>query len=156
MRLSDASGSFSDAYLDTTLRYMRENRIASPSKAPRPSQPTGASRSSAAGPSSKNNESADDEDNVAEQLADDAIKLYLQGSSSNKKVPVKTRRTTTAMSLVRHYLKASGIGDFDESEVKKRKIRLEIDGEEIEYDCTVGEIADGELEGDECLDVVGV
>ncbi|KAG9044673.1 hypothetical protein FS837_007720 [Tulasnella sp. UAMH 9824] len=76
-----------DAYLDTTLRYMRENRIASPSKASHPSRPTGGLNSSAAGPSSKANNSADDEDDVAEQLADDAIKLYLQGSSSSKKVP---------------------------------------------------------------------
>ncbi|KAG8910455.1 hypothetical protein FRC00_008146 [Tulasnella sp. 408] len=135
---------------------MRENRVASPSKASHPSRPTGGPNPSMAGPSSKAHHSADDEDDVANQLADDAIKLYLQGSSSSKKVPVKTRRTTTAMSLIRHYLKASGHGDFDEADVKKRKIHLKFDGEDIEYDCTVGGIADGELEGDECLDVVGV
>ncbi|KAG9001633.1 hypothetical protein FRB90_011580 [Tulasnella sp. 427] len=146
-----------DAYLDTTLRYIRENRIASPSKASRPSNPAvPAIGTSKAGTSSKGNESTDDEDDVSTQLADDAIKLYLQGSSSSKKVPVKTRRTATAMALIRHYLKISGVGELTENEVKKREIHLAFDGDEIDYDCTVGEIEDGELEGEECLDVVGL
>lgn len=43
-----------------------------------------------------------------------------------------------------------------DAQIKSQRIRLQFEGDDIAYDETVGKIADGELEGGECLEIVGL
>lgn len=92
---------------------------------------------------------------MEKQISDDKVKLFLQSSNGGGKVSLKARKTSTVMALIHFFLKKMG-EDMTDAAIKKKGIRLQFDGESLDYDEKVGEIEDGGLEGDECLDVVGL
>ncbi|KAG8907873.1 hypothetical protein FRB99_001732 [Tulasnella sp. 403] len=147
-----------EAYLDTTLAYIRAHRLDSPPKSrppranphepPTPSRPTTSQR----GHEGDNDGEGDDDDDDDDD--DGRLVLGLQ-SGAHQKVTVTTRKTTTAMSLLKYYMAKVGM-PMNEEEIEEKNIRLAFDGEAIGYEDTVADIADGELEGEECLDVLGI
>lgn len=156
---------FVDAYLDATLTYIRANRgHLAPNSTTLSSSASGlASQAGPAGSSSKtvqaqSTSGTGGDGDSDEGETNEVIRISMQASGTHtKKLPVKTRRTTLAMALLRHFIKSATGSEMSEEEIRSKRIRLICDGEDVPYDTCCADMNDGDgLEDDECLDVVGL
>lgn len=101
-------------------------------------------------------QAGDNSDNDEEET--EILRINLQSSTQHgKKIPVKTRKTTVAMNLLKHFIRTVLGQEMSEEQIRAKNIRLKCDGEDVPYDMCCADMNDGDgLEDDDCLDVAGL
>ncbi|KAG8998313.1 hypothetical protein FRB93_013788 [Tulasnella sp. JGI-2019a] len=150
-----------EAYLDSTLAYIRANRFNSSVENALSSSVNGVSSSTndpvaALNTSATSGQGGDDENEDEDNPESDQLRIQLQAGPGSKKISVKTRKTTIAMTLLVHFTKKVSGKEMTEEEIRAKKIRLRCDGDDVPYEMCCADMNDGDgLETGDCLDVAG-